>query len=249
MEHKEHQHHTHKPDKVYAVKKETVWQVVSAVLAVAVLYLYFTGGKTSQFVPDSAQQPQPSQQPAAQQPTQQAPPSKQEIDLDDDPVLGDENAPVTIVEFSDFQCSFCKRAFDQSVTALKREYIDTGQVKLVYRDYPLPFHSEAAPAAEAAECAHDQGKFWEYHDALFKNQQSLGSDLYTELAEELGLDVNEFKSCMESGKHKEEVQSDMSYGSQVGVSGTPTFFINGIKLVGAQPFQAFQQIIEAELAG
>ena len=131
---------------------------------------------------------------------------------------------------------------------MKKDYIDTGKAKYVYRDFPLSFHPEAQPAAEAAECADEQGKFWEFHEGVFSNQATMGRELYLNLAGELGLNAAQFTQCIDSGKYRQEVQNDFAYGSQVGVSGTPTFFINGIQLVGAQPYQAFQQVIEAELA-
>lgn len=242
-------HHSHKKDETFKLElsKTRLWQIVSGVLAVAVVYfVFFSGGSSGsvQFPDLGAAAPAPTQQGGAAAPL----PTKQQIDLDDDPVLGDPNAPVTIVSFEDYQCPFCGRAFEQTLPLIKSEYIDTGKVKLVFRDFPLSFHPHAQAASEASECADDQGKFWEYHDALFKNQNALSPALYTQLAEQLGLDGGQFKQCVDSGKHTQEVQNDFAYGSQVGVSGTPTFFINGIKLVGAQPFQAFKQIIDAELA-
>jgi len=256
-EHKHHEHHEHtehhhpkKKDETFKfeMSKTRLWQIISGVLAIALIYSIFfytgpSGGQAAQF--PQLQQPSPSPSPT---PTAAPPQQKQDIDEDDDPFLGDPNAPVTIVSFEDYQCPFCKRAFDQTFPLLKKEYIDTGKVKYVYRDFPLSFHPQAQSAAEASECADEQGKFWEYHDAIFQNQQSLGSALYTQLAEQLNLDVDQFQQCVDSGKFRQEVQNDFSYGSSVGVSGTPTFFINGIKLVGAQPFQAFKQVIDAELA-
>ena len=230
----------------FQITKVRVWQGLTVILAIAFVFLWMGQGSDSNaqgaVVAQPTLQPNPAPSPT---PTQ---PNKQQIDLDDDPVLGDKDAPVTIVSFEDYQCPFCKRAFDQTFPQLKSEYIDTGKVKLVYRDYPLSFHPQAQSAAEASECANDQGEFWDYHDALFNNQATLGSDLYTKLAGDLGLDVGQFTECVDSGKFRQEVQDDFSYGSSVGVSGTPTFFINGIKLVGAQPFQAFKNIIDAELA-
>ena len=190
---------------------------------------------------------QEAEKPTAQSETPQQP-QKLNIDVDDGPVLGNKNAPVTIVEFSDFQCPYCGRFFTQTLPSIKKDYIDTGKVKLVFRDFPLSFHPNAEPAAEAAECANEQGKYWEYHDKLFENQDSLSSELYIKLAGDLGLDVDKFKTCIETSKYKQEVEDDFNYGQSVGVSGTPTFFINGIKLVGAQPYEAFKQIIDAELA-
>ena len=247
-EEKSHEHHAHekKDEKIsFTVSKVRLWQGVSAVLAILVVFLWFN--------PDfgKAQQAQ-IQVPTGNAPTgerQEAPARLDNVDEDDDPVLGKKNAPVTIVSFEDYQCPFCKRAFDQTFPQLKKEYIDTGKVKYVYRDFPLSFHQEAQPAAEATECADEQGKFWEYHDAIFDNQAALGRDLYLKLAGDLKLDVNKFTQCFDSGKYKQEVQADFNYGSQIGVSGTPTFFINGAKLVGAQPYEAFKQLIDAELTG
>jgi protein-disulfide isomerase len=249
-EHKEHHHgyHSHgKKDEKYRfeLSKIRVWQGISFLLAIAVVFLWFNQGSD---VPETAQVPQPLIQPPSPTPQQPIQPTKLKIDIDDDPMKGSKNAPVTIVEFSDFQCPFCGRFFTQTLPSIEKEYIDTGKVKFVYRDFPLGFHPNAQPAAEAAECANEQGKFWEYHDEIFKNQEQLSSDLYIQLAEELSLDVEKFKKCVEAGKYKQEVQDDFDYGKSVGVTGTPAFFINGIKIVGAQPFENFKKIIDAELA-
>ena len=191
----------------------------------------------------SPSQAQPSQQgQVAQAPT------RGEINVDDDPMKGNANAPVTIVEFSDFECPFCARFYSQTMKQLETEYIDTGKVKLIYRDFPLGFHQNAQKAAEAGECADDQGKFWEMHDKIFENQPSLSVSSLKQWAGQIGLDTGEFNSCLDSGKHAGEVQDDFKEGASYGVSGTPSFFINGIQLVGAQPFSAFQQIIDSELA-
>jgi len=235
--------------KTHSTKQKNYWMYVSIFLGVILLFTLYQNYQTNKFIlnavigntPTLGAPSQPSPQAAPQ------PPSRQSIDLDDDPVLGDENAPVTIVSFEDFQCPFCKRSFDQTFPQLKKEYIDTGKVKYVYRDFPLSFHPEAQPAAEAAECADEQGKFWEMHDLIFQNQAIMSNSAYKQWAEQLGLDTAQFNDCLDSGKYRQEVQSDSNYGSQVGVSGTPTFFINGIRLVGAQPFEAFKQIIDAEL--
>ena len=257
MEHKEHgkehehehhkEHEAHKKETVkFEIKKERIWQGLSAILGIIIIVMFFTKSwGSNQAIPaQGAIAPSPSAQAGGQQPT------KLDIDVDDDPVLGDKNAPVTIVSFEDYQCPYCGRAFQQTFPLLKENYIDTGKVKYVYRDFPLTnLHPQAQPAAEAAECADEQGKFWEYHDKLYQNQQGLGSALYTQLAQQLSLDVNKFQQCIDSRKYRQEVQNDFAYGSQVGVSGTPTFFINVIMLVGAQPYQAFQQVIDAELAG
>jgi protein-disulfide isomerase len=164
------------------------------------------------------------------------------------PSIGDPNAPVTIIEFSDFECPFCKRFKDQTFPSIEQNYIDTGKVRIVFRHYPLPFHQNAQKAHEASICAHDQGKFWEYHDALFANQADLSVPALKQYATNLGLNTATFNNCLDSGKYAQAVQDDLVAGSAAGVSGTPSFFVNGQLVVGAQPYSAFQQAIEAALA-
>ncbi|VVB92027.1 Thioredoxin [uncultured archaeon] len=166
---------------------------------------------------------------------------------DDDPVQGLKDAPVTIIEFSDFQCPYCAKFYFQTLPQIRENYINTGKVKLVYRDFPLSFHQYAQKAAEAAECAQEQGKFWEFHDKIYENQSALNNDNLKQYAKDLGLDIKEFNTCLDSGKMSQEVMKDFQDGSSYGVTGTPAFFINGKKLVGAQPYEAFQRIIEQEL--
>ena|GEM_PF-2464408 len=222
---------------------------------------------TSVFVPKivvenlGIQTPPTTRAPSQTQPPT-APPSApvdMNVLVDDDPSIGSDNAPVVIVEFSDFGCVFCDKWATETLPELKQKYIDTGKVRLVYRDFPLAsIHPRAPKAAEASECADDQGKYWEYHDALFENREaewqkvSISSDSSLEklkqYAADLGLDTNAFDECLDSDKYADEVTSDMNAGSSVGVTGTPTFFINGQKLVGAQPFENFEKAIEAELA-
>ncbi len=160
-------------------------------------------------------------------------------------VYGKENAKVKIVEFSDFECPFCGRALP-TITALVQKYGD--DVAVYYRHFPLSFHPNARPAALAAECAAEQGKFTEFHDKLFANQQALSNADLKKYAGDLGLDTAKFNQCLDSSQYASKVDSDFSLGSQTGVSGTPTFFINGAKLVGAQPQASFEPIIDAELA-
>jgi protein-disulfide isomerase len=160
------------------------------------------------------------------------------------PSKGPENAPITIVEFSDFQCPFCSRA-KNTVYEVVTSYGD--KVRLVFRHFPLSFHQDAPKAAEASACADDQKKFWEFHDKLFSNQQALKVDDLKKAAADLGLDTARFNECLDSGKKAELVKKDMSAGEKVGVSGTPAFFINGIMLSGAVPAEEFKSIIDAEL--
>jgi len=196
----------------------------------------------------------------AQTPSQPSAPQIFQVSLDDDPVKGNPNAPVTVVEFSDFQCPFCSRFFTQTLPALQENYIDTGKIKLVYKDLPLDnLHPNARPAHIAAECADEQGKFWEYHDVLFENQgqwsRLSSADLNSQLnqyATSMGLNSVSFDSCLSSPSMADEVNADFLQAASYGVTGTPTFFIgnekNGfIKLVGAQPYAAFQAAIDAQL--
>src|SRR3989344_4635942 len=165
--------------------------------------------------------------------------------LDDDAVEGSANAPVTIIEFSDFQCPFCSSFYNSALTQIRKDYVETGKVKIIYRDFPLSFHPEAQKAAEAAECAKDQGKFWEMHDKLFENQQTLSLSNYKAWAKELGLDSAKFNQCLDSGSKAAEVANDQQDGAAAGVGGTPSFFINGKLVVGAQPYSVFMQAIDA----
>ncbi|HKB77419.1 MAG TPA: thioredoxin domain-containing protein, partial [Myxococcales bacterium] len=167
------------------------------------------------------------------------------IEVGSAPVLGPRNAPVTIVEWSDFQCPFCGRV-EPTLQQLRQEY--QGKIRIAWKNQPLSFHPNAMPAAEAAMAAHEQGKFWEFHDALFKQQGQLGSALYDEVAQKLGLDMKRFHASIEAHKSAALIQADMTAGRAVGAEGTPTFFINGKKLVGAQPIDAFKQLIDSELA-
>ena len=169
------------------------------------------------------------------------------VNIDGAPFLGREDAPVTVVEFSDFECPFCRRWYEDSKGRLEREYIDTGKVKLVYMHFPLSFHPEAMPAALASECAYEQGKFWEFHDLIFENQQVIGEANYKKWAGELGLDQGQFDDCYDSRKYEADVQDDFSKGQGAGIRGTPGFLVNGRLVSGAQPFQVFQAAIEAEL--
>jgi len=168
--------------------------------------------------------------------------------IDDDAVKGDKDAPVTIVEFSDYECPFCVRFYSNTFGELKTKYIDTGKVKFVYRDFPLSFHQNAQKAAEAAECAGEQNKYYEMHDKLFEDGVSGGVTAFKGYAQEIGLDTSEFNNCLDSGKMASEVKKDFDDGAKFGVSGTPAFFINGKLLTGAQPIQAFEQMIEQELS-
>ena len=162
------------------------------------------------------------------------------------PELGPAGAPVTIVEFSDFQCPFCGRA-EPALKQVREKYGD--KVRLVYLDFPLGIHDHAIDAASAGRCAGEQGKFWQFHDAMFADQSKLApADLKAD-AKKLGLDTAKFNDCFDKGKYKSGIETDMAEGRELGVDGPPAFFINGRPLTGAQPFEKFQTTIDEELAG
>jgi len=170
-----------------------------------------------------------------------------DVSIDDDAIKGDVNAPVTIIEFSDFECPFCGKYVMETYPQIVKEYIETGKVRYVFRDFPLDFHANAQKAAEAAECAGEQGMYWEMHDYLFANQDYLGISYLKGYAKDLKLDTDKFNECLDSGAMEEEVLADLLEGQSYGVSGTPGFFINGKMISGAQPYEVFVQEIEAAL--
>jgi protein-disulfide isomerase len=157
---------------------------------------------------------------------------------------GPAGAPIEIIEFSDFQCPFCQRA-NPTVDQVMKTYGD--RVRFVYRHFPLGNHPNARPAAEASQCAAEQGKFWEYHDRLFANPSKLGDADLKQHAAALGLDAGKFNACVDSHKYKAQVDADLEAGEEAGVSGTPAFFVNGRMLSGAQPFESFKRLIDEEL--
>lgn len=164
--------------------------------------------------------------------------------VDGDPVSGPAGAPVEIVEFSDFQCPFCQR-LTATLDRLKAEYGD--DVRLVFKDYPLPNHAQAFKAAEAGLCANAQGRFWALHDAMFAQQDELEVDDLKRRAGELGLDQAAFDACLDSGRFAEQVNADLRYGQAIGVQSTPTVFINGRAVMGAAPYAVFDEIVRDEL--
>lgn len=166
----------------------------------------------------------------------------------DDPAWGPEDAAVTIEEFADFQCPYCGAFARETLPAIREAY--GGRVRYVFRDFPLvSIHEFARGASEAAQCAHEQGIFWEYHDLLFSNQKALAEADLKGYAELLGADMAKFNRCLDSGKNAWEVYLDIQDGNRVGVSSTPSFVINGILVSGALPFEQFQAIIDQALAG
>lgn len=166
------------------------------------------------------------------------------VSVDDDPAMGPADAPVTMIEFSDFACPYCRKFHQETFPALWQAYPD--QIRFVYRDYPI-LSAESDAAAEAAQCAAEQGAFWPYHDSLFSAQFGLGQDAYLAYAQILELDTVSFSACVRERRYQAEVQADARDAAGWGVNGTPTFFINGVRLVGAQPYAQFAMVIDEEL--
>ena len=233
---------TFKATHVYAV-------LVVLAFAVGILIGYLAWGRTPPAAP-VAQQPAPAVQPPAQDgaaATGTPAYVRYKIPTDGYPSLGPADAPITLVEFSDYQCPFCRAWEQQTYKPLLDAYPD--KIRFVYRDFPLTsIHPNAMPAAEAAQCANEQGKFWDFHDKLFAGSD-LGDQVYKQYAQDLGLDMTRFDDCLTSHKYRQAIQDDMNFAINLGINSTPTFFINGLALIGAQPLSAFQNVIDKELAG
>lgn len=211
---------------------------------------------------ESAQAPvaQIAQKPSQNAPAQIDPSKPVKVLITASPILGDKTAKVTIVEFSDFECPFCKKAYEDIVTNLKKDYITSGKVRLVYKNLPLPFHQNAAKEAEAALCAKDQGgdaAFFKYHDQIFTKTTSGGTGISLSqlpiIASDIGLDADKFKKCLDGGNYKADVDKDLADAQKVGASGTPTWFVGktvgddtveGIPIVGALPYSTFKDAID-----
>jgi protein-disulfide isomerase len=249
-----------------SIKKSTFYALVISVIAVSLIAVFFAGSYVSLKSEDITKSElneaiakleskilknqlveQPNVQPIS-------------VSIDDDPIRGDQNAPITIVEFSDFQCPFCARFHTQTLPLILEQYVETGKVKLVYRDFPIQnIHPNAISAAVASECAHEQDKYWEYHDALFENQQVWNNaettstiTIFKEFATKLELNQEQFNSCLDSGKYIDEISNDLKDGRNYGITGTPGFFIGNeeigfVKINGAQPFEAFKSVIDSQL--
>jgi protein-disulfide isomerase len=189
----------------------------------------------------------PPAQPTAQRveiPSETEAPMRFPVGVDDDPAFGPVDAPITIIEFADFNCGYCRRFFEQTLSPLLDAY--PNQIRFVFRDLPLVGGFEAA---QAAECADEQGAFWEYHDLLFTMGLGEGRPSYIQYAEELDLDSDALSECLDQGRYAAEVEADAQFALNLGATGVPLFFINGIPLIGAQPLPVFIQIIDQELGG
>ncbi|MFQ6049615.1 MAG: DsbA family protein [Candidatus Paceibacterales bacterium] len=215
--------------------------VAGLIVAGAIIY----SGKSSPGSKEVAEVVQPSE--GGQEPPLLPPAGTGSLTVtENDHIRGDLKAPVTIVEFSDFQCPFCSR-FHPTVQQVLDDY--AGQVRWVYKHFPLDqIHPQARPAAEASECAAEQDKFWEFSDGLFENQSRLGESFYPELAGQLGLNTSQFENCVSSRKYKDEVESDYQEGIGAGVRGTPASFVNGKLVSGAVPLEQLKAAVEEALA-
>ena len=233
-------------DSTVTFKKSHFYSVlVVLAFAVGILVGYVAWGREPAVAAAPAAAAAVAQQPAAATAAPQY--RRYEIPTDGYPSLGPDDAEIVIVEFSDFQCPFCRKFHDETYQSLLDAY--PGQIRFVYRNLPLTsIHPSAMPAAIASMCANDQNKYWEFHEKLFSSE-TLDEATYIQYATDLGLDVETFTACLTSGSHDEFIQQDMNFSLDLGVQSTPTFFVNGLAIVGAQPLVNFQQIIDKELAG
>ena len=189
--------------------------------------------------------------PAAQVP--QAP-AKVNVGVGNFPVLGNKNAKVTVINFADFRCPFCEKLFTEVESQLIKDYVDTGKVQFAFRNYAF-LGPASVVAANAAECANEQGKFWDMHDYFYKNQPPESDtsmytvDNLTQVAGTLGMNTDQFRSCLSANKYQKNVDQDLAEGQKAGVSGTPAVFVNGALIVGAQPYETFKTAIDKALAG
>lgn len=169
------------------------------------------------------------------------------VELGDAYVKGDKNAPLTIVEFSEFQCPFCGKFVKEIMSKIEEEYIGKGKVKVAFKHFPLGFHQYAKRASIASECAGEQGKFWEYHNLLFDNQEKLTDSDLKEYAQKLNLEMGKFSSCLETEKYAEKIERNLKQGQELGITGTPGFFVGDMMVVGAQPYETFKLFIDSKL--
>jgi protein-disulfide isomerase len=234
-----------KPEETFTFKATHFYAVlVVLAFAVGILIGYLAWGRTPPAAAVAVEQPAAAAPAAATTSPQYV---RYKIPTDGYPSLGPANAPITLVEFADFQCPYCREWEQQTYKPLLDAY--PGKIRIVYRDFPLTsIHPNAMPAAEAAQCANEQGKFWDFHDKLFSSE-NLSEDVYKQYAQDLGLDVAKFTDCLTTHKYAKQIQADSDFAANLGINSTPTFFVNGLALIGAQPLNAFTSVIDKELAG
>ncbi len=229
---------------VLTISKHALWKYSTFVLVgvVVLLVAFFV-------IPDKSPTGNVIQQPGQVLPTE--PTEKITVKVDGDPIKGDKNAKITLVEFTDYECPFCQRAAQQSIPVLNK-YVESGDLRMITKDYPLPFHTQAQKAAESAHCARDQGgdaKYYLMHDLLFSDGVVGGIETFKNYAKQIGLDVSKFSTCLSSNKFEGEIKADLDYGQTIGVQGTPAFFLNGRMISGACPPQTFESAYLAEKDG
>jgi len=232
---------TPKKERMISFKRDQFYTVMVIVaFSAGILAGYFIWGANP--APAAVAVPQQEQgQVAAVE--DQAPPTRYDIPTEGFVSVGPEDAEITLIEFSDFGCSFCAKWHNETYEDLMAAY--PGKIRFVYRNVPF----RAFPASEAAMCASEQDAYWPYHDKLFSYEYGLTDDAYIQYAEDLNLDMEAFNTCISEHRYQDFIQDDMDYATQLGIQSTPTFFINGLALIGAQPIGAFKQVIDKELAG
>jgi protein-disulfide isomerase len=230
-----------KPEQTFTFKATHFYAfLVVLAFALGILIGYLAWGRTPAATQVAAQ-------PAAPVATSPAQFVRYKIPTDGFPSLGPADAPITLVEFGDFQCPFCRQWEQQTYQPLLAAY--PGKIRFVFRDFPLTsIHPNAMPAAEAAQCANEQGAFWKYHDKLF-GSENLSDDVYKQYAQDLNLDMTKFNDCLTNHAQAKAVQADSDFAVNMGINSTPTFFVNGLAIIGAQPLNAFTSLIDKELAG
>lgn len=244
------------PENTVTFKRSHLYAVLLPLAFVAGLtfgYIFWGGDLPAESgQPTAVAAQQEANQPAAAANAAEAQPTAEfrrfDVPEDDDPVLGPAEAPITIIEFSDYECPYCRKWHVEVWPELLATYGD--QIRLVYRDFPLTnIHDNAVSAAAAANCALEQDMYWPFSEKLFSMKLNLGRTTYQTYAEELELDMDTFNDCLESGRYVAEVESDFEFATALGIRSTPTFFVNGVPVVGAQPFEVFKSLIDKELAG
>ena len=250
-----------------SVKKSTFNGLIIGLIVVVGVAAFFAGSYTSNLNSNQISEEDLQEEIAKlelkilqnQLPTEQ-PNLPTKISADNDPIIGNSDAPITIIEFSDFQCPFCARFYTQTLPLIHEEYIETGKVKLVFRDFPIQaIHPNAVPASVASECANEQGKFKEMHDMLFEKQNEWNRQetvdalsLFSQYATQIQLQQETFDSCLTSGKYMEEISKDLRDGKDYGIAGSPGLFVGNdqigyVEITGAQPFDSFKKIIDNQL--
>ncbi|MBP9700480.1 DsbA family protein [Candidatus Woesebacteria bacterium] len=237
---------------VLSVVSQIVSAVALAVIALVAMMLWRGGGLSFGSAGSGTGTPSAAAPAAApEEVTQLTDAQWAEVIKDAPAAKGNNNAKVTMVEFTDYQCPFCARYFTDTYGQIMKNFVDNGKIKYVTRDYPLPFHANANIASQAARCAGDQRKYWEMHDKLFSNQAAWSEGdpktKFEQYAKEIGINSGNFMKCVNDGKYKQAVDADMALGTKVGVSATPSFAVNGKMIVGAYPYAEFEKAINEAL--